>query len=265
MNTPLPLAGRRALVTGADSDIGAAIARGLARQGVDLILHHFAGAETASRLADELRATGRGAALVQQDFLDAGSVGPFARRLLSGADAIDILVHCAAIERRRPWAETPPGHVEQHMAVNVAAFLSLASTLVPPMAERGWGRVVAIGSVMAARPRAETVAYAATKAALFTAVRALARDVARHGVTMNVVSPGAIETARMAERYADPDFRAAVTAKIPAARPGLPADIAGPVAFLCSNEAAYVTGINLPVDGGWTIGDAPGVLPGETK
>jgi NAD(P)-dependent dehydrogenase (short-subunit alcohol dehydrogenase family) len=87
--------------------------------------------------------------------------------------------------------------------------------------------------------------------------------VARHGVTMNVVSPGAIETERTAKRYADPEFRKAVTAKIPAARPGTPGDVVGPVLFLCSDEAAYVTGADIPVDGGWTIGDAPGALPGD--
>jgi gluconate 5-dehydrogenase len=117
---------------------------------------------------------------------------------------------------------------------------------------------------MAARPRAETVAYAAFKSAQLTAIRAIAREVARRGVTMNVISPGAIETERMADRYADASFRRAVAAKIPVGRPGRPEDCVGPAIFLCSNEAAYLTGVDIPVDGGWTIGDAPGSLPGET-
>ncbi|MEO3388522.1 SDR family oxidoreductase [Mesorhizobium sp. CAU 1741] len=262
MSVTLPLAGRRALLTGGNSDIGAAIARRLAGDGADIVLHHFADAQTTLALADELQASGRSVGVVEANFLAADSVADFARDMLAGHGAIDILVCCAAVEVRRPWQDVEPKHLQEHLAVNVGAFLSLASVLVPPMAERGWGRVVAIGSVMAARPRAETVAYAATKAALLTAVQAVARDVAGNGVTINVVSPGAIETGPSAERYADPAFRAAVTAKIPAARPGLPDDIAGPVAFLCSDAAAYVTGINLPVDGGWTIGDAPGALPG---
>lgn len=262
MSPRLPLAGRRALLTGGNSDIGAAIARRLADDGADIVLHHHGDAATAERIAGALRATGRMAGVADADFLATDTVASFARRVLSDHGPIDILVSCAAVEKRLPWQEVTPGHLQDHAAVNIGALLSLASVLVPPMAQRGWGRVVAIGSVMAARPRAETVAYAATKAGLLTAVRALARDVARDGVTMNVVSPGAIETGPAAERYADPAFRAAVTAKIPAARPGLPDDIAGPVAFLCSDAARYVTGVNLPVDGGWTIGDPPGALPG---
>src|SRR5690606_37787134 len=109
------------------------------------------------------------------------------------------------------------------------------------------------GSVMAARPRAETVAYAAMKSAQFTAIRAIARDVAPRGVTMNVVSPGAIQIDKNAARYADPAFRGVVTAKIPVGRAGRPDDLVGAVLFLCSDAAAYVTGVNIPVDGGWTI------------
>ena len=265
MNALFSLAGRRALVTGSNSGIGSAIARGLAGQGADLVLHHFADAAATERFAEEIRDEGREAVAVEADFLDAHGVAPFAARLLADHGPIDILVSCAAIERRRPWNEVTPDHVRAHFDASVTALLSLASVLVPPMAERGWGRVAAIGSVMGSRPRAETVAYAAAKSAQLTEIRALGRDVARHGVTMNVVSPGAIETARTAERYADPEFRKAVTAKIPAGRPGGPEDVVGPVLFLCSDAAAYVTGANIPVDGGWTIGDAPGALPGDAS
>ena len=125
-------------------------------------------------------------------------------------------------------------------------------------------RVVAIGSVLAERPRSETLAYASAKAAQLVAVRAIARDVARMGVTMNVVSPGAIQIEKNAARYADASFREAVVAKI--SRPaGLASrDVAGAVLFLCSDAASYITGADIPVDGGWTIGDPPGVLPGES-
>ncbi|TIT51883.1 MAG: SDR family oxidoreductase, partial [Mesorhizobium sp.] len=109
---------------------------------------------------------------------------------------------------------------------------------------------------------AETIVYASLKAAQLTAVRAMARDVAPHGVTMNVVSPGAIETDATAERYRDAAFRQAVAAKIPAGRHGQPDDVVGAFVFLCSDAARYITGADIPVDGGWTIGDAPGALPG---
>jgi NAD(P)-dependent dehydrogenase (short-subunit alcohol dehydrogenase family) len=82
---------------------------------------------------------------------------------------------------------------------------------------------------------------------------------------MNIVSPGAIEVEKNAARYADPAFRAAVIAKIPAGRQGRPEDVAGAVLFLCSDEASYITGANIPVDGGWTIGDPPGSLPSGSR
>ena len=114
---------------------------------------------------------------------------------------------------------------------------------------------------MAARPRAETLSYAAMKSAQITALRALAREVAADGVTLNAIAPGAIETERTAGRYADPDFVAAVTAKIPARRQGTPEDCVAPVLMLCGEGASYITGAEIPVDGGWTAGDAPGALP----
>jgi NAD(P)-dependent dehydrogenase (short-subunit alcohol dehydrogenase family) len=174
---------------------------------------------------------------------------------------VDILIANAAVEHRTPWTDVTTANVESHVAANFASLLVLTQKLVPAMAERGWGRVVAMGSVMATRPRAETVIYAALKSAQLTAIRAIAREVAGQGVTMNVISPGAIETERNAERYADPTLRRAVVAKIPAGRPGRPEDIVGAAVLLCSDAGSYITGTDIPINGGWTIGDAPGALP----
>jgi 2-deoxy-D-gluconate 3-dehydrogenase len=253
------LAGRRALVTGANSGIGRAIALGLSEMGATLVLHHFGDPAVAAETA---RAA-NGAPVFEADFTQPGAAERLANKVLAAHGPIDMLIANAAIERRLRWTEISDAHVEAHLSANFMSLIGLSQKLVPPMTERGWGRVVCIGSVMAARPRAETVIYAALKSAQFTALRGIAREVAPRGVTMNVVSPGAIEVEKNAERYADPDFRRAVVAKVPAGRPGKPEDIVGAVQFLCSDAAAYITGINLPVDGGWTIGDAPGALPGE--
>jgi len=258
MNGRFSLAGRRALVTGANSGIGRALALGLAEQGATLVLHHFGdpdGAPETARMAG-------GAPILEADFTLDGAAARLAASALAHGP-VDMLVANAAFERRSPWTELSATQASAHVAANFLALLALAQALVPPMASRGWGRVVAIGSVMAARPRAETIAYAAMKSAQLTAVRAIAREVAPRGVTMNVVSPGAIEIEKNAARYADPAFRCAVVAKIPAGRPGRPEDLVGAVVLLCSDAAAYVTGADIPVDGGWTIGDAPGALPGE--
>lgn len=257
MSAPSSLAGRRALVTGASSGIGKAIARGLSARGARLALHHCGDAEGAARLAAELG----GADIFEADFTTPGACA----RLAEAAGAVDILIANAAIERRAPWTDIAETDVAAHVAANFQSFLTLAQALVPGMAERGRGRVVAIGSILASRPRAETLIYAALKAALRTALRALAREVGPRGVTMNLVSPGAIEVEKNAARYADPAFRAAVVAKIPVGRQGRPEDVAAAVLFLCSDEAAYVTGADLPVDGGWSIGDAPGALPAAAQ
>lgn len=254
------LNGKRALVTGASSGIGRAIAIGLAEHGAKLVLHHFGdadgAAETASRIVGDT-------AVLEADFTDTQEAAAFAGDVAGNYGPIDILIANAAIERRLPWQDTSPAHVEAHVAANFTSLLTLVRALIPPMAERGWGRVVATGSVMATRPRAETIVYASIKAAQLVAIRALGREVASRGVTMNVVSPGAIETEATASRYADDAFRRAVVAKIPAGRQGRADDLVGAFVFLCSDAASYITGANIPVDGGWTIGDAPGALPGE--
>lgn len=253
------LAGRRAFVTGASSGIGRAIALALHELGARVVIHHFGEALEAAETA---RAIGN-APVLDADFTSAGAAQALAGAVLDRHGPIDILVANAAIERRTAWTTLTEAQVGEHVSANLLSLIGLSQSLVPPMAGRGWGRVVAIGSVMASRPRAEALAYAAIKSAQFTALRSIAREVGYRGVTMNIVSPGAIEIEKNAHRYADPEFRRAVTAKIPLARPGRPEDVAGAVAFLCTDAAAYITGANIPVDGGWTIGDAPGALPGE--
>lgn len=253
------LKGRRALVTGADSCIGRAIALGLAGQGADLLIHHLDNRIGAESVCSAVEALGCTAVAVQADFAQSGGAERLAEHVLTSHGPVDILIANAAVERRKPWTELTAEDVEAHVAVNLTALLQLAGRLVSEMSARGWGRVVALGSVLATRPRAETVVYAASKSAQLTAMRAIARDVAARGVTMNVISPGAIETERTSERYADADFRRSVEAKIPAGRVGRPEDCVAPVLMLCSDAAAYITGANIPVDGGWAIGDAPGV------
>ncbi|MDE1991425.1 MAG: SDR family oxidoreductase [Rhizobiaceae bacterium] len=262
MSAPFSLSGRRSLVTGATSGIGRAIALGLATHGADIVLHHFDDAEGAAILAREIAALGRRATMIEADFADPAAVEHMAVAALRDDGPIDILVANAAIERRGPWQDLTEEHLSAHVSVNFASLLILMRRLVPHMAERNWGRVVALGSVLAERPRAETVVYAALKSAQLTAIRAIGRDVAGRGVTMNVISPGAIETERTADRYADDAFRRAVITKIPVGRPGRPDDCVGPIVMLCSDAGSYITGANIPIDGGWSIGDAPGTLPG---
>lgn len=249
------LSGKRALVTGANSDIGYAIAQALAAQGADLVLHRRSDA----KLSGDTRPLFDTCPVILADFLETDGASSLAQAALA-TGPIDILIANAAMEQRQPWADIDPAFINAHVSANFTSMLMLVGALVPSMEQRKWGRVVAIGSVMATRPRAETAVYAALKSAQLTALRAIARDVAPNGVTMNVVSPGAIETGHTAELYAKPDFRKAVTAKIPMARPGTPEDCVAPITMLCGDGASYITGVDIPVNGGWDIGDAPGNL-----
>ncbi len=162
----------------------------------------------------------------RRDGLRGGLPGPLCAAKLARSGRVvrlwpvDILIANAAIEHRASWQDVTE---ITSRAISPANFASLVAgvcrALVPAMAERGWGRVVATGSVMATRPRAGPSPMPPSKSAQLTAIRAIAREVALRGVTMNVISPGAIETEHMAARYADASFRRAVAAKIPVGRP----------------------------------------------
>ncbi len=260
--TERPLTGRNALVTGASSGIGRAIALALAGQGANVILHHHGQPEEAEAGAREIRAMGREARVVDGDFTAPDAAGNLLAQLKG--QQVDILIANAAIERRGAWESLPADQIQAHVQANFLSLITLLQCLVPGMAARGWGRVICLGSIMQARPRAETLPYTAMKSAQLITIRAIAREVAAQGVTLNAVSPGAIRTERMAERYDDPAFVAAVTAKIPAGRPGTPEDITAPVLMLCSDGGNYITGADIPVDGGWRIGDAMHALPEKT-
>ena len=139
-----PLAGRRALVTGADQGIGRALARGLADRGATVVVHHLGNAAGAAE-------TVQGAEVFEADFTQSGAAADLAQAVLAGGP-VDILIANAAIERRGPWETLTAGTIGDHVAANFTALLALCQALVPPMSLRGWGRVVAVGSVMAARP-----------------------------------------------------------------------------------------------------------------
>ncbi|MCA3155117.1 MAG: SDR family oxidoreductase [Burkholderiales bacterium] len=244
------LAGRTALVTGARREIGRAIALTLAELGARLAIHHAGTAEEAAdadAVVREIEAAGGVARAFGQDFAtdDAG-------RLLVNAvsrwAAIDILVLNASIELPEAYQDISRAHFDRQIAVNLRTPLELLQSLVPPMAERGWGRVLTIGSVQQMRPHPKMMVYAGTKAAQWNWMRNLARQFGGKGVTVNNLAPGAILTARNRDQMAVEG--AALVERIPAGRLGQPNDLCGAAALLCSDAGAYINGVNLYVDGG---------------
>ncbi|MGX5681910.1 SDR family NAD(P)-dependent oxidoreductase [Schumannella luteola] len=224
--------GQRALVTGGTSGIGAAIADALEERGATVIRHGL-----------EQRADHR-ADLSTSSEVDA---------LIEAAADLDVLVLSASLQSRSPWAELGADHIRRQLEINLVSSLRLLQGVVPGMQSRGYGRVLAIGSVQARQPHPEMLAYAASKAALANSVRSIARQVARDGVTLNTLSPGVIETPRNAAALDDADYRARVLAGIPVARVGVPADCVAPALLLCSREGGYITGQDLLVDGGLSL------------
>jgi len=240
------LDGRRALVTGAAQGIGAAIAVALHGAGAQVVAHDRDG----DRLR-ELQSQAPGLAIEVADLALLEEVARLGTNV-SGDGAVDILVLCASVQRRRPWAEALVEEAGAELAVNFEASRALLGRLAPAMVKRGWGRILAIGSVQELAPRPDMLVYAALKAAQTNLVMGLAKELAPHGVTCNVLAPGVIETSRNTNALQDGTYRQQVLSMIPAGRIGAPQDCTGTALLLCSEAGAYITGQRFVVDGGMT-------------
>lgn len=231
--------GLTALVTGGTSGIGAAIADGLERAGCRVLRHGLEGGD----LGHDLSARGSGAALAT------------AALELAARDraTLDIVVLSASIQIAADWRDTDPEAIELQFRTNVVEPFDLIRQVVPGMVDRGWGRVLAVGSVQQSRPHPRMIAYAASKSAQYSIVRNLAGQVAPHGVTVNSLSPGVIETPRNIVALSDEEYRRSVLKAIPADRLGTPNDCVPAALLLCSREGAYITGQDVVVDGGFLL------------
>jgi len=247
------LEGRTALVTGARREIGRAIALALAGAGARLAVHHAGTAEEAADAAGvvaEIEAAGGVARAFGQDFAGDDAGRDLATAVTAWAP-VDILVLNASIELPEPMAGISRERFDRQITVNLRTTLELLQTLVPPMAARGWGRIVTIGSVQQVRPHPQMLIYAGTKAAQLNWAQNLARQFGGQGVTVNNLAPGAILTARNRAQMATEGE--ALVQRIPAGRLGRPEDLAGAALLLCSDAGAYINGADLYVDGGRAV------------
>lgn len=244
------LDGRTALVTGARREIGRAIALTLAAAGARVAVHHAGTAEEAAdadAVVAEIHAAGGSATPFGQDFVDADAGHSLARAVSAWAP-VDILVLNASIELLEPYTAITRERFDRQIAVNLRTTLELLQDLLPAMTERGWGRVLTIGSVQQDIPHPEMLVYAGTKAAQLNWVLSLARQVGDRGVTVNNLAPGAIHTARNHDQMLHGG--AALLPRIPVGRLGRPDDLTGAALLLCADAGRYITGANLFVDGG---------------
>ena len=240
------LTGRVAIVTGASRGIGRAIALRLASAGVRVVAG--ARADHAQAVVDEIDSAGGTALAVQLDVTEPASVAGIARAALDHFDRIDVLVNNAGIVRDRLLLRMKPEDWDAVVATNLSAAFSCCRAVLRPMVKQRSGRIVNIGSVVGRTGNPGQANYAASKAGLEGFTRSLALEVASRGITANVVAPGMIETdmtSGLGERAGE-----ALRGRIPMGRLGTPDDVAGAVCFLASDEAAYITGQVVSVNGG---------------
>ena len=241
------LSGKLALVTGASGGIGGEIARALHAQGAGVALSGTRQAALES-LAGEL---GDRAHAVPCDLSDPEQTATLVARAEAALGQVDILVNNAGLTRDNLALRMKDEDWDRVLAVNLTAGFRLARSALRGMMKRRWGRIISITSVVGTTGNPGQANYAASKAGLAGMTKALAREVATRGITANCVAPGFIETA-MTEALGAPQ-REQIQASIPAGRLGVAADVAGAVVFLASDEASYVTGQTLHVNGGMTM------------
>jgi NAD(P)-dependent dehydrogenase (short-subunit alcohol dehydrogenase family) len=245
------LKGKTALVTGAATGLGAAIATALARSGADLVLTDKPGEDLESTAQTVLRA-GRRAERLPLDVRDLQQIRSGVAAARNAFGRVDILVNNAGINRPAPGLDVSPENWEDHFSTNVRGGFFMAQAVVPDMIAAGWGRVIFISSQSGLIGIPGQPVYCSTKGAVIQLVRTLGVEWAKHGITVNSIAPTFVETNLTRERLRDPGFRGFVESKIPCGRLALPEHVAAAAVYLASPEAAMVNASTHSVDGGWT-------------
>ncbi len=244
----LSLQGRRVLVTGASMGIGRAVALAAAAAGAEVVLS-ARGRAGLEAVAGEVAATGGRAVVLPFDAGDPAAI----RAAIDAAGPLDGLVNNAGSVTREPFLEASEAEIDRVLALNVKGAALVAQAAARGMVSGGrGGSIVNISSVAGLVGARNRSVYAASKHAVMGLTRTMALELGPHGIRVNAVCPGLVNTPLAAELMADAAFVAATRARIPLGRIMEPEDIAGPVVFLLSGAAAGVTGIALPVDGGLT-------------
>ena len=235
----------KVLVTGSTQGIGRAIAEALVKKNHEVIVHCSADLEKAERVRDEI---GAASAVI----CDLSQPEEY-RGLYAKTGAVDCLILNASVQYKEMWTDISDDALEKQITVNLKSTLRLMQDYYPAMKEQGFGRIITIGSVNQHRQHPELSVYSATKCAVMSLVKNIAKQAAPFGVTVNNVAPGAISTPRNAEVYNDAEKRRAVESIIPVGRFGEPCDCVGAVLLLCSEEGSYITGADIIIDGGMSL------------
>ena len=247
--TSFDLTGKLAVVTGATRGIGFAMAEALAAAGANIIGVSASMETRGSAIESAVTAHGRTFEGVATDFADPVAVAQLGT-MLAGLP-VDILVNNAGTIRRSPAAEHPMEWWDEVIQVDLTSPFMLTKAVAGPMLERGSGKIIFTASLLSFQGGINVPGYAAAKSGIGGLVKALSNEWAGRGVNVNGIAPGYIATDNTQALQDDPDRSRSILERIPSARWGRPEDLAGATVFLASPASDYVSGVLLPVDGGW--------------
>jgi 3-oxoacyl-[acyl-carrier protein] reductase len=245
---------RVALVTGASRGFGRAIALALGAEGADVVVNYHSHADAAAEVVTQIEKRGRRAMAVKADVASEGEVDALVTAALSRFGRLDILVNNAGIMDRGLLAELPIAAYARMFAINVTGTMLCTRAVLPAMTKRRYGRIVNLSSQLA-RAGVGTggfAAYAATKGAVEAFTRAVAHEVGEHGITVNAIAPGGIDT-DMSRAVMTPEYRARRLKELPVKHLGALDDVAYCALFLADEAGGYLTGQVLQPNGGWVM------------
>ncbi len=247
----LTLEGKTALVTGASRGIGRAIALELARQGADVAVNYARNAEAATQVVAEIEALGRRAVALPADVGDFAQAAALVETTVSALGRLDILVNNAGIVRDALLLRMQEADWDEVLRVDLKSAFNVGKAAARVMARQRAGRIINVSSISGLMGQVGQANYSAAKAGLIGLTKSMARELAGRGITVNVVAPGFVTTDMTAAL--PEDLAEKMRMLIPMGRFGAAEDIAGVVAFLASDAAAYITGAVVPVDGGLSM------------
>lgn len=245
------LKGKTVLITGGSTGIGAAAAVEAARQGADVVINYLGDDDAADLVIAELEAMGRRAIAVKGDVAEPATATDFVARAVAALGRVDILVSNAGICPFHAFLDMPPETLQRTMAVNLhGAFYMVQAAANQMVAQGSGGAIIAVSSISALVGGEFQTHYTPTKAGVHSLMQSAAIALGKYGIRCNSVLPGTILTEINREDLADSEKRDRMAARVPLGRLGEPSDLAGPIVFLASDMARYVTGAALLVDGG---------------
>jgi NAD(P)-dependent dehydrogenase (short-subunit alcohol dehydrogenase family) len=247
------LTGRVAIVTGTSRGLGQQFARALARAGADLVLTSRQPG-TLAGFEREIKDLGRRALSLELDVCSLASIQKMAAAAETEYGGIDILVNNAGMNIRKPALDVTWDDWNAILDTNLRGAFFVAQAIARGMVDRGYGRIINIGSVTSVNGYAGLAPYGASRGGIKQLTMSLADDWGRYGVTVNCLAPGWFRTEQNKVMYEDAEWVAYLSDRIPLKRPGLPGDLDGAVVFLASEASRYVTGQTLLVDGGISTG-----------